>query len=181
MVEHGYWPKVVMRCCKRRLESTSVTYKYTEHHRSIAMHLIFAVVTKQGLLGPGNLPKSHPDLGLAGRVPARVHSQQIPDQSEKLALVDCPRVVGVIKRKHFREHGLLARLREVIVALGHIVKHAASDRNLNCSATSRIVNTHDEPLAVLGVLANDKDTAAIEVCTVPKALEDGMATLRTRR
>ena len=26
MVEHGYWPKVVMRCCKRRLESTSVTY-----------------------------------------------------------------------------------------------------------------------------------------------------------
>ena len=26
MVEHGYWPKVVMRSCERRLESTSVTY-----------------------------------------------------------------------------------------------------------------------------------------------------------
>ena len=56
MVEHGYWPKVVMRSCKRRLESTSVTYKYTEHPRTLAIHLIFAVVTH---LGPGDLPKSH--------------------------------------------------------------------------------------------------------------------------
>ena len=55
MLEHGFEPELVMGSYGRLFFATGDTYKYTEQPKNLAMHLIFADVTKRGLLGPGDL------------------------------------------------------------------------------------------------------------------------------